>query len=86
MSLDTQKVVLEISEKEGSTLDGTKTSFKQSERRFSFEGKRDGNYLLAFTLRKNGVAQPAIVFPTNYSHKRNKPHDSVYMVETTCPN
>jgi hypothetical protein len=44
-----------------------------------------GDYLLAFILHKNGIAQPAVTFPTNYSHKRNKLGNSYYMVEPVCP-
>lgn len=84
-TLDTQKVVFEISEKQGTTQDGTRISFKQAERRFSFEGKRDGDYLLAFILHKNGVEQPAVIFPTNYSRKRGRMSNAVYMVEPDCP-
>jgi len=80
-TLDSKKVATETREQHGTTQDGSKTSFKQTERRFCFEGKRDGNYQLAFVLHKNGTPQPAAIFPTNYSHKRNKPCDSVYMVE-----
>jgi hypothetical protein len=83
--LDSKKVVVETREKQGTTQDGTKTSYKESERRFCFEGKRDGDYLFAFMLRKNGVSQPAVIFPTNYSHRRSKACDSVYMVEPICP-
>ena len=83
--LDSKKVVVETREKQGTTQDGTKTSYKETERRFCFEGKRDGDYLLAFVLHKNGVSQPAVIFPTNYSHKRSKACDSVYMVEPICP-
>jgi hypothetical protein len=84
-TLDTRKVVAETHEKQGTAQDGTKTSYKQTERRFCFEGKRDGEYLLAFVLHKNGVPRPAVIFPTSYSHKRSKPCDSVYMVEPICP-
>ena len=84
-ALDTQKAVVETSEKQGTTQGGPKTSYKQTERRFCFEGKRDGDYLLAFVLHKKGVPQPAVIFPTNYSHKRSKPCDSVYMVAPLCP-
>jgi hypothetical protein len=80
-----RKVVVETREKQGTTQDGTKTSYKQTERRFCFEGKRDGDYLLAFVLHKNGVPQPAIIFPTNYSHKRNKFCDSVYRWSRSVP-
>ena len=66
------------------TRDGTKTSYKQTARRFCFERKRDGDYLLAFVLHKKGIPQPAVNFPTNYSHKRSKPCGSVYMVEPHC--
>jgi hypothetical protein len=83
--LDSKKVVVETREKQGTTQDGTKKSYKETERRFCFEGKRDGDYLLAFVLHKNGVSQPAAIFPTNYSHKRSKACDSVYMVEPPCP-
>jgi hypothetical protein len=83
--LDTQKVVVETREMQGTTQDGTRTSYKQTERRFCFASKRDGDYLLAFVLHKKGVPQPAVIFPTNYSHKLSKPCDSVYMVEPLCP-
>jgi hypothetical protein len=84
-TLDRQKVVVETRDKQGMTQDETKTSYRQTERRFCFEGKRDGDYLLAFVFHKNGVRQPAVVFPTNYSHKRGEPCASVYMVEPICP-
>lgn len=80
-TIDTQKVVVETSEMQGTRQDGTKVSIKLKERKFCFEGKRDGNYQFAFVLHKNGVSQPAEVFFANYSHKRNKPCDSDYMVE-----
>jgi hypothetical protein len=83
--LDTQKVVSEVSEKQGTKQYGTAINFKQNERRFSFKDKQDGDYLLAFILHKNGIAQPAVIFPTSYSHKRNKLSNSYYMVEPTCP-
>lgn len=83
--LDIQKVVFEVSEKQGSKQDGTAITFEQKERRFSFNDKQDGDYLLAFILHKNGIAQPAVIFPTNYSHKRKKLGTSYYMVEPTCP-
>jgi hypothetical protein len=84
-TLDTQKAVVETREKESTTRDGAKTPYKETERRFCFEGKRDGEYLLAFVLHKKGIPQPAVIFPTNYSHKRSKPCDPVYMVEPLCP-
>jgi hypothetical protein len=83
--LDTKKTVIETREEEGTTNDGRRVSYKARERTFRFEGKSDGDYLLAFVLHKNGVPQPAVIFPTNYSHKRRKPCDSFYMVEPTCP-
>jgi len=85
MTLDTQKVVVEMSEEQGKTLDGRRISYKHSEREFSFTGKRDGDYLLAFILHKGGDSQSAIVFPTNYSHKRNRLGNAVYMLEPSCP-
>ena len=84
-TLDRQKILTETREMQGTRQDGTTTSYKQTERKFCFEGKRDGDYMLAFVLHKNGVDQPAVIFPTNYSHKRSKPCDSVYMVEPLCP-
>ena len=84
--LDTQKVVYEASEKQGTKQDGTAITFVQKQRRFSFKGiVHDGDYLLAFILHKNGVPQPAVIFPTNYSHMRNNLGDRYYMVEPTCP-
>jgi hypothetical protein len=83
--LDSKKVIVETNDKEGTTQVGTKVSYKTTERTFCFEGKGYGDYLLAFVLYKRGVPQPAVKFPTNYSHKRRKPCDSVYMVEPTCP-
>ena len=83
--LDTQKVGFEVSEQQGTKLDGTAITFEQKERRFSFNDKRDGEYLLAFIPHKNGVAQPAVIFPTNYSHKRKTVGNFVYMLERSCP-
>lgn len=84
-TLDTQKVLVETSEEQGTTQDGTKISFKLTQRRFSFRDKRDGDYLLALIVYKDGVPQPAVIFPMNYSHKRSKPGNPVYMVEPSCP-
>ncbi len=83
--LDSKKVVNETRETKCTTQVGMKVPCNTRERRFCFEGKHDGNYQLAFILFKNGVPQPAIKFPTNYSRKRRKLCDSVYMVEPTCP-
>jgi hypothetical protein len=55
-TLDAQKVVVKTRDKQGTTQDETKTSYKQTERRFCFEGIRDGDYLLAFVFHKNGVS------------------------------
>lgn len=83
--LDSKKVIEETRKNEGTTQAGTRTSYKTTERRFCFEGKGDGDYLLEFIFFKNGVPQLAVKFPTNYSRKRRKSCDSVYMVDPTCP-
>ena len=83
--LDSKKVVVEKRERECTTQVGTKVPCPTTERRFCFDGKRDGDYQLAFVVSKNGVLQPAIKFPTNYSRKRRKSCDSIYMVEPSCP-
>ena len=83
--LDSEKVAVEKRERECTTQAGTKVSCPATERRFCFDGKRDGDYQLAFIVSKNGVPQPAIKFPTNYSRKRRKSCDSIYMVEPSCP-
>jgi len=83
--LDSKKVVVETHERECTTQIGIRVSCNTKERSFCFEGKRDGHYQLAFILFKNRVPQPAVKFPTNYSRKRQKSCDSVYMVEPTCP-
>jgi hypothetical protein len=83
--LDTRKAVFEVSEIQGTRQNGTAITFERKERRFSFKDKHDGDYLLAFILHKNGIAQPAVIFPTHYSHKRSTPANSYYMVEPTCP-
>jgi len=84
-TIDTQKAAIEVSEEQGTRQDGTITSYKRTERRFSFEGKGDGHYSLAFILHKNDVSQPAVIFPASYSHKRKKLGTTVYMVEPICP-
>jgi hypothetical protein len=83
--LDSKKVVVERRERECTTQAGTKVPCPTTERTFCFDGKGDGDYLLAFVLSKNGVPQPAVKFPTNYSHKSRKSCNSVYMVEPSCP-
>ena len=79
--LDSTKVVPQTVVRKGTTQSGTQTTYQFAERKFRFEGKLDGGYTLAFVLHKNGTPQPAITFPTEYSHKRHKPCDSVYMLE-----
>ena len=59
--LDSRKVVVELEQKSLAL-----------ERTFCFEGKRDGDYQLAFILSRNGVPLPVNTFPTNYSRKRDK--------------
>ena len=83
--LESKKVIVGTRENEGTTQVGTKLSYKTTERTFCFEGKRDGDYQLAFILYKNGVPRPAIKFPTNYSRKRRKACEPIYMVEPTFP-
>jgi hypothetical protein len=83
--LDSKKGVVETRERECTTQIGTKVPCPTTERTFCFDGKRDGDYQLAFILSKNGVLQPAIKFPTNYSRKSRKSCNSVYMVEPSCP-
>jgi hypothetical protein len=83
--IDSKKVIVETREEEGTTQVGTKVSYKRTERKFCFDGKGDGNYVLAFVLYKRGVPQPAAKFPTNYSSKRHKLCDSIYMVQPICP-
>jgi len=83
--IDSKKVIVETREEEGTTQIGTKISYEKTERRFCFDGRGYGNYVLAFVMHKHGVPQPAVKFPTNYSSKRRKACDSVYMVEWICP-
>jgi len=83
--LDSKKVVVEKRERECTTQIGTKVSCPTAERTFCFDGKGDGDYQLAFIVSKKGVPQPAVKFPTNYSGKRSKSCNSVYMVEPSCP-
>ena len=83
--LDSKKVTPQTHERECTTQTGAKTSCNTTEKSFCFEGKRNGEYQLAFVLHKNGNPQPAVKFPTSYSRKQSKPCDSIYMVEPTCP-
>jgi hypothetical protein len=86
--IDSQQATFQTREKQGTTQDNTPISYEESEYRFSFEGKPDGKYVLAFVLYKNGAAQPAVIFPPNYSKKNSKTttSNSIYMVEPQCPN
>ena len=52
---------------------------------FCFDGRRDGDYQLAFVLYKNGIPEAARVFPTRFKHNAEKPNDVFYMIEATCP-
>ena len=61
--LESKKIVDEERQRECTTQVGTKVSCNTTERTFCFEGKRDGDYQLAFVLFKNGVPQPAVNFP-----------------------
>ena len=83
-TLDTQRAVVETVEEQGTTQDLSKTSFQRRERRFSFDGKQNGSYVLAFILHKDGVPQPALIFPIKYS-RESHPVDRVYMLEPICP-
>jgi hypothetical protein len=84
-TLDSKKAVVEKRERECTTQTGARVSCPTTERTFCFDGKPDGDYRLAFILSKNGVAQPAIEFPTDYSRRQHKSCDSIYMVEPSCP-
>ncbi len=84
-TIASKRVIEETREKEGTTQVGTKVSYKTTERTFCFEGRGEGDYVLAFVLYKNGVPQRAVKFPTKYSRKHDKPCNSIYMVELSCP-
>lgn len=79
--LDSKKVVIAKREKECTTQNGAKVPCNTTERSFCFDGKRDGDYQLAFVLHKDGTPQAPVKFPTNYSSKRRKACNTVYMVE-----
>ena len=55
------------------------------EETFCFDGRRNGDYQIAFVLHKNGLPEAARVFPTRYKQNSEKPNDKFYMVEVTCP-
>jgi len=82
--LDTQKVVFEASEKQGTKQDGTAITFTQKERRFSLKTSRTGLFA-RFHPAQEWDCPASGHIPTNYSHKRNKLSNSYYMVEPTCP-
>lgn len=73
-----------LRDKHAKLLQSKKLSYK-TERKFCFEGESNGEYQLVFVPHKKGVAQPAVVFPTSFKKTRNKPCDSIYMVEPDCP-
>ena len=79
------KVVEEERTEFETTQDNLRRAYSRRVRTFCFEEQRNGRYQLAFITHKNGVPQPAILFPTNYSASRYKTCDSVYMVEPACP-
>ena len=60
-------------------------SLSYDEPAFCFTGQNDGQYQLAFVLHTNGVPEAARVFPIKYKHDSEKPNDSIYMIEVTCP-
>jgi hypothetical protein len=73
-----------LRDKHANPLQSQKLSYK-ADRKFCFEGRLDGEYQMAFVLHEGGIAQPAVVFPTSLKKARNKPCDSIYMVEPYCP-
>jgi hypothetical protein len=84
-TLDSKKVGIETRDRMCTTQAGTKVSCNTTERRFCFDGKRNGKYQLAFVLFKNGEPQPAVKFPTSYLRNSRKSCNSVYMAEPSCP-
>lgn len=67
----------------GNKLDFQKLSYEQP--KFCFEGRKDSEYQLAFVLYKNGLRQPARVFPTRYRRNTDKANDVFYMIGAVCP-
>jgi hypothetical protein len=82
-SLD-DEIDVQLRDKRANSLQSKKLSYA-TQRKFCFEGQQDGEYQIAFVLHKGGIAQPAVVFPTSFKKTRNKPCDSIYMVEPICP-
>ena len=75
---------VELRDRAGIRLESKRLSYK-SERTFCFSGKPKGKYELAFVLYKEGIAQPAMVYPTKYTAKGNQACDAVYPVQVVCP-
>lgn len=63
----------------------SKTLSYDTERKFCFEGQRDGEYQIAFVTHKKRAAQPAVMFPVSFKEASKKACDSTYMVEPDCP-
>lgn len=72
-----------LRDKHGNKLDEKSLTYEH--RKFCFQGRRDGDYQLAFVLYEKGISQPARVFPTKYKHNTEKSNDKMYMIEATCP-
>jgi hypothetical protein len=73
-----------LRDKRGGVIASKRVSYETG-RQFCFDGQSDGNYQIAVVLYKKAIPQPAVVFPTDYKHKRTKPCDAIYMVEPICP-
>jgi hypothetical protein len=73
-----------VRDRHANTLYSKKLCY-ETQRQFCLEGQRDGEYQIVFVLHKRGVAQPTVVFPTDFKKTRNKLCDSIYMVEPNCP-
>jgi hypothetical protein len=73
-----------LRDKLANTLQSEKLSY-ETQRKFCFDGQREGEYQIVVVLHKRGVAQPAVVFPTSFKKTRNTPCPSIYMVEPICP-
>lgn len=52
---------------------------------FCFDGRRSGDYQLAFVLYKNHVPEAARVFPIRYKPNSEKPNNVIYMIAAWCP-
>jgi hypothetical protein len=69
----------------GTTQERGKSLLQVQSEDFLSKGNGTGTIYLPSSCSKNGVSQPAVIFPANYSHKRNKLGNSVYIVEPICP-